>query len=125
MLRGGQSAGRSRMRVKQKMASPAVTIAPTDTLERAAAKMNAGKFRRLPVIERNKLVGIITDRDLRQHLGNLARTKVRAAMSANVVTVSPLTTLEHAAHLMLQHRVGGLPVVEEDGSVVGMVTTND
>ena len=113
------------MRVKQKMTAPPVTIAPTDTLEKAAAKMNAGKFRRLPVVEHGKLTGIITDRDLRQHLGHLAKTKVRAAMTTDVVTVSPLTTLEHAAHLMLQHRVGGLPVVEEDNTVVGIVTTSD
>lgn len=113
------------MRVKQKMTELPVTIAPNDTLEKAAAKMNAGKFRRLPVVEHSKLVGIITDRDLRQHLGHLAKTKVRDAMSENVVTVSPLTTLEHAAHLMLQHRVGGLPVVQEDGGVVGIVTTSD
>jgi acetoin utilization protein AcuB len=113
------------MRVKQKMTAPAVTVAPNDTLEKAAAKMNAGKFRRLPVVERGKLVGIVTDRDLRQHIGQLAKTKVRAVMSENVVTVSPLTTLEHAAHLMLQHRIGGMPVLTEDGTVAGIVTTSD
>jgi acetoin utilization protein AcuB len=113
------------MRVKQKMTAPAVTVAPNDTLEKAAAKMNAGKFRRLPVVEHGKLVGIVTDRDLRQHIGQLAKTKVRAVMTENVVTVSPLTTLEHAAHLMLQHRIGGMPVLTEEGTVAGIVTTSD
>ncbi len=113
------------MRVGQKMTRNPVTVGPNDTLDKAAAKMNAGHFRRLPVVDKSDVVGILTDRDLRQHLGYLDRTKVEAAMSRPVITVTPTTTLEHATHLMLQHKIGGLPVVDDDGVLVGIITASD
>ncbi len=113
------------MRVGQKMTHNPVTVGPTDTLDKAAKKMNAGRFRRLPVVEKGDVVGILTDRDLRQNLSHLDRTKISAVMSKPVVTVTPLTTLEHATHLMLQHKIGGLPVVDDHGALVGMITASD
>ena len=59
--------------------------------------MRKGGFRRLPVVKDGQLVGIITDRDLREYLGLLERTKVSAAMSENLMTVAPRTTFEQAA----------------------------
>lgn len=113
------------MRVGQKMTHNPVTVGPNDTLDKAAKKMNAGRFRRLPVVEKGDVVGILTDRDLRQNLSHLDRTKINAVMSKPVVTVTPLTTLEHATHLMLQHKIGGLPVVDDRGALVGMITASD
>jgi CBS domain-containing protein len=62
--------------------------------------MDAGQFRRLPVVENDKLVDIITERDLRQHGGYLDSTKVNVAMTSDPVTVNPRNTTEDAAHLM-------------------------
>src|SRR5208337_792427 len=99
------------MLVGKRMTPHPVTVAPNETLAAARAKMQAGQFRRLPVVQDGKLVGIVTDRDLRPHLGHEERTRVTAAMTEDLVTVTPATTLEYAAQLMLKRKIGGLPVV--------------
>jgi acetoin utilization protein AcuB len=87
--------------------------------------MTAGGFRRLPVMEGDKkLVGMISERDVRQHLGYLAETKVNAAMASSPVSIPEFETAESATKLMLQHNIGGLPVIN-DGRVVGILTTTD
>jgi len=101
-----------------------VFVTPHDTLAKAKALMDAGHFRRLPVIDNGMLEAIITERDLRQHLGYLNSTKVSAAMTANPITITSRTTAEDAARLMLQHKIGGLPVVE-NGKLVGILSTSD
>lgn len=101
-----------------------VFVTPHDTLAKAKSLMDAGHFRRLPVIENGKLEAIITERDLRQHLGHLDATKVSAAMTPDPITITSRITAEDAARLMLQHKIGGLPVVE-NGKLVGIVSTSD
>ncbi len=112
------------MLVGKRMQKKPVTIGPEDHLATVQKKMTEGGFRRTPVVENGRLVGIVTDKDLRQHLGYLERTKVNVAMSEKLVTVAPQTTLEGAAELLLKHKIGGLPVVEE-GQLVGIITTSD
>jgi acetoin utilization protein AcuB len=86
--------------------------------------MKAGGFRRLPVIESGKLIGIITDRDLRAHRGYWEHTKVNGVMTEKVFTVGLDTTLEEAAQIMLQKQIGGLPVVD-DKRLVGIISASD
>lgn len=112
------------MLVRHRMTQHPVTVSPQDTLATAQQKMTAGHFRRLPVVHDGTLVGILTDRDVRRHVGVEERTRVGAAMTETPLTVSPLTTAEEAVQLMLRHQVGGLPVVE-NGKVVGILTTSD
>lgn len=112
------------MLVGKRMSKELVTITPGDYLAAAQAKMQTGKFRRLPVVRDGELVGIITDRDLRQHTGFFERTKVNAVMTENLVTVKPQSTLEEAAQLLLKHKIGGLPVVENK-KLIGIITTSD
>jgi acetoin utilization protein AcuB len=112
------------MFVNQWMKTNPVTVTSEDYLATAQEKMRAGSFRHLPVVDDGKLIGIITDRDLRQHLGHLERTKVNAATTENAVTVGPRTTLEEAAKLLLKHKINGLPVVD-GGRLTGMITTSD
>ncbi len=112
------------MLVRHRMTQHPVTVSPQDTLATAQQKMTAGHFRRLPVVHDGTLVGILTDRDVRRHVGVEERTRVAAAMTETPLTVSPLTTVEEAVQLMLRHQVGGLPVVE-NGKVVGILTTSD
>lgn len=112
------------MLVGNRMTKEPFTIAPDDLLVGASCKMQAGGFRRLPVLKDGKLVGIVTERDLREHRGHLGHTKVNGAMSESLLTVSPLTTLEEAAQIMLERQIGGLPVVE-DGRLVGIITASD
>jgi len=86
--------------------------------------MQKGGFRRLPVVSDGQLVGVITDRDMREHAGYLDRTKVTTAMSKKPTTVTPATTVEAAAQLLLKQKIGGLPVVEKS-HLVGIITTSD
>jgi acetoin utilization protein AcuB len=87
--------------------------------------MAEGSFRRLPVVQCGRLVGIVTDRDLRRATNSpfvlrerwyddliLDQVKVWGAMTANPVTVAPGDPLVVASQLMRDHRIGGLPVVE-------------
>lgn len=101
-----------------------ITITPQETLATAQERMQAGRFRRLPVVQDDKLVGIITDRDIRRHVGAEGRTRVVAAMSERPLTVSPVMTVEETVRLMLRHQISGLPVVDE-GQLVGILTTSD
>jgi acetoin utilization protein AcuB len=86
--------------------------------------MGKGNFRRLPVVENGQLVGIITDRDLRQHVGQLEHTRIDAVMAKPVITVAPDMLLDQAANLLVRHKVGGLPVMEH-GKLVGIITAID
>jgi acetoin utilization protein AcuB len=112
------------MLVRHRMTQQPVTVSPQDTLATAQEKMTAGHFRRVPVVHEGVLVGILTDRDLRRHVGVEERTRVGAAMTETPLTVSPQTTVEEAVQLMLKHQISGLPVVE-NGKVVGIITTSD
>lgn len=112
------------MIVGNRMTKEPITVAPDDLLIRASHKMLAGGFRRLPVVSNGKLVGIVTERDLREHRGHLEHTKVNGAMTENPVTVSPATTLEEAAQILLERQIGGLPVVA-DGRLIGIITASD
>ena len=95
-----------------------------DTLANSKAVMDEGRFRRLPVVEDGRLVGILTERDIREHLGYLGSTRVNAAMRTALIKVTPYDTVETAAQLMLKHKIGGLPITAE-GKLVGIVTTSD
>ncbi|HEX2932920.1 MAG TPA: CBS domain-containing protein [Candidatus Binatia bacterium] len=112
------------MLVKNRMTKQPVTVGPEDLLIDAFGKMKTGGFRRLPVIESGKVIGIITDRDLRAHRGYWEHTKVNGVMTEKVFTVGLDTTLEEAAQIMLQKQIGGLPVVD-DKRLVGIISASD
>ena len=112
------------MEIAKWMSRSPTCVRPDDTLAAAKKLMDAGRFRRLPVVESEKLIGIITERDLRQHWGYLDATKVNAAMTPDPLTVTPRDTAENAARLMLQHKIGGLPVVD-NSELVGILSTSD
>ena len=112
------------MQIVNLMTSGPATIHPRENLSKAKSIMDAGHFRRVPVVEDGRLVGILTERDLREYTGYLESTRVNAAMSTVLVTVTPHNTVEEAARLMLKHKIGGLPIVA-DGTLVGIVTTSD
>jgi acetoin utilization protein AcuB len=101
-----------------------VTVGPNQTLAEARRMMEKGNFRRLPVVESERLVGIITDRDLRQHIGQLEHTRVDAIMAKPVITATPGMLLDQAANIFVKHKVGGLPVME-GGKLVGIITAID
>ena len=112
------------MQIVNLMTPDPVTIDQRETLSKAKAIMDVGGFRRVPVVDNGRLVGILTERDLRKYSGFLEATRVNAAMRTTLITVTPHDTVEDAARLMLKHKIGGLPIVAE-GKLVGIVTTTD
>jgi acetoin utilization protein AcuB len=112
------------MLVSNRMTKDPVIVSPDDLLIQARLKIQKGNFRQLPVVADGQLVGIITDRDMREHAGYLDRTEVKAVMSRKPLSVTPAMTLEAAAQLLLKHKIGGLPVVE-NVRVVGIITRSD
>jgi len=126
------------MRVNDIMTSPALVIGPTTTVPEAIALMKEHHIRHLPVVEDDRLVGMISRGDLREasitasinadsyelHF-MLSRLTIGKLMSRKVFTVTPDAPLVHAAELMTEHKIAGLPVVDEKASVVGIVTESD
>ena len=124
------------MLVKEKMTPNPVCITKETTLANALQLMREHKIRRLPVLEGNNLVGIVTDRDLREVTPSpatslsmheltylLAKTKIGSILpkKGNVITIDADAFLEEAALLMRDHKIGGIPVVE-DGILIGIIT---
>ncbi|HWO41335.1 MAG TPA: CBS domain-containing protein [Candidatus Eisenbacteria bacterium] len=111
------------MTVGDRMTKHPSTVFPGDTLAQAQDKLRAGGFRQLPVVENGRLLGILTDRDLRAHGRNIV-AKVQSAMTSEVITVSPETPIEEAARLLLKQKIGALPVLERN-ELVGIISTSD
>jgi acetoin utilization protein AcuB len=118
------SGGEASMDITQAMTPNPVTIRSDATLAKANSLMDAGGFRRLPVVENGRLIGILTERDLHEHLGYLGNTVVSAVMSTRLITVTAKDTVEEAARTMLKHKIGALPVLQ-NGSLMGIVTASD
>jgi acetoin utilization protein AcuB len=112
------------MEVARWMTRSPVVVESNERLATVRRKMDQGNFHRVPVVDSGKLVGIVSDRDLREHVGSLEDVKVNGAMTEPVVSVAPTTMLEEAANLLVKHKIGGLPVVEQ-GKVVGIITATD
>lgn len=101
-----------------------VTIAPGALLDEAHALMQEHQIRHLPVVEHGKLVGMLSSADLGPHVGQLARTKVNAAMTPDPVAIAASVDAATAARLMLERRVRALPVVDGE-QVVGVLSASD
>jgi acetoin utilization protein AcuB len=118
------------MYVREWMTSPAIVITAALPVQAALELMNSRSVRRLPVIERGRLVGIVTRSDLHAVLGIERATRrghgktVADVMARAPESVSADDTLERAAQIMLRHKVSGLPVVDGD-RVAGILTESD
>ncbi|HTW86828.1 MAG TPA: CBS domain-containing protein [Candidatus Binataceae bacterium] len=113
-----------RRRVSGWMTTNPTTVTPDEKLSNIELIMQEGGYRSVPVVKDGKLIGIVTERDLRRHTGYLPHTEAKMAMSEEVLTVTPATPIEEAARLLRERKIGALPVVE-DGTLVGIVSTTD
>ncbi|MFZ5449383.1 MAG: CBS and ACT domain-containing protein [Thermodesulfobacteriota bacterium] len=114
------------MLVGQIMSHKIVTISPNKLVGQALKLMQKHKIRHLPVVEKNRMVGWITSRDLREVLlaSMLEEIKVGDVMVQAPLSVTPDTEVEEAARLIHEHKIGGMPVVEGD-RLMGVITMQD
>jgi len=106
------------------MSAHPYTIAPDEPLTTACARMQRHKVRSLPVAEGDKLLGIVTDRDVRTHLKYLESTTARQAMATAPLTVTPDTSIWDAARILRERKIGALPVIRDD-RLAGIISTSD
>lgn len=108
------------------MTTAVVTVKASQTLEEASATMHAGVFRHLPVVDaRGKLVGILSDRDLLRAQGRPKGTIIAEVMTRDLISVTADTPAHVAARAMLDDKIGSVPVLGEDGHLVGLLTETD
>ncbi len=108
------------------MITAVVTVRADETITEAHADMEMGMFRHLPVVDqRGRLVGILSDRDLLRALSRPSATTIAEVMTRDPVTVRANAPAHLAAQLMLDRKIGALPVVGEDGHMIGLVTVTD
>jgi CBS domain-containing protein len=125
------------MRIKDWMTSAPLTVSPATPVAKAHDLMLHRRIRHLPVVDDGRLVGIVTDRDIRTVLPSpatsfavgeirflLDKLKVGEVMTRSVITVSPEERLSEAVRLMLDNKFGSVPVVD-GGLLVGIVTELD
>ncbi len=121
----------NRVSVSNYMTPMPYTVRPEERLDQAVALMSAFKVRHLPVLDGDKLVGILADRDLRlaQKLRDqdpgLAESSVADLMEHRVYTVTPQTQLSTVAAHMAEHRLEAALIVHEDGRLIGIFTDLD
>lgn len=124
--------------VAERMTRSPVSVMAGDGIKDAIEKMKKGRFRHLPVVDEDGLlIGMLSDRDIRLIRPSLAfvsaedavlqlwSASVRQAAVFDPVTIYPEALLEQAAELMLRWEVGGLPVVDKAGALVGIITYTD
>jgi acetoin utilization protein AcuB len=120
------------------MSTNVVTVDIDATMQHAINLTMDHSVKILPVLEQRRLVGIVTDRDLRraspadnvlldirQIMHHLSRVQVRTIMTRDPITVPPDFTVEETAEVLLKHDISGCPVVDESGGLVGIITKND
>jgi acetoin utilization protein AcuB len=123
--------------VKDWMTTSVVTISKNTTLPQARQIMLQHNIRHLPVVDDGELVGIVTWGDIRRESASNATSltpwelntildalPVRRFMTASPLTVTPLTGVARAAQIMVEEKIGGLPVMDQ-GRLVGIITESD
>ncbi len=127
------------MLVCEKMTTPVLTLPAAASFQEAFKLMHDRKIRRIPVVDQQqRLIGIISERDLLHAAPSPAtslsiwemnyllwKLTVGDLMTKQVFVVDPDTAIEDAAQLMLEHKIGGLPVVDADEHVIGVITETD
>ena len=124
--------------VGELMSSNLLTLRDDASVGRAQAEMKLGRIRHMPVLDGDRLVGVVSQRDLlaaslskaldfeaKERRVFLKSVAVEEAMTRDPVTVSPGTTAGDAARLLVRRKIGCLPVVDAKGATVGLVTETD
>ena len=126
------------MLVANWMSKNIITVDQKDSMQDAMDLLKKNDIRMLPVMKKGKLVGIITDRDLKKASASdattleihemlylLTKIRVRDIMTKEVITVPPDFTVEETAQVLLRNKISGAPVVGANGQLAGTITQTD
>ncbi len=126
------------MLVKNWMSQTIISVELNDSIQKASQLFNEHRIRSLPVLDSGRLVGIVSDRDLKKasvsedsgldpneliYLNT--RIKIAEIMTADPLTASPDVTVDEIANIMYHKKISGMPVVNSSGELVGMITQGD
>ncbi len=126
------------MKVKELMTKIMFTVTPEDSVDKVFILFHFENIRHLPVVEKGKLTGIVSDRDLKKVLGSqkkmvvneegttvtISARKVKNIMRRGVVTIGPEQRVADAAAIMAKRKIGALPVIKKE-KLVGILTATD
>ncbi|NDY43233.1 CBS domain-containing protein [Dissulfurirhabdus thermomarina] len=126
------------MLVKEWMATKPITVEENTSIMKATQLMKEHGIRRIPVVRKNKLVGIVSDRDVKEAAPSkatsldvhelyylLSEIKVKDIMTPDPITLRENDSVEKAAVIMLENKISGLPVVNDKMQVTGIITQSD
>jgi len=116
------------MQVGKRMTTSVVTVQPRDRIDEARALFSRHGIRHLPVVEYGRLVGMVAERDLRMAEavgGGAGPLLIADIMTGNLISVGTETSIERAAMLIADNKIGALPVVNDEDEVVGIITQSD
>jgi acetoin utilization protein AcuB len=126
------------MLVKEWMAVKPIVVDENMSIMKATQLMKEHGIRRIPVVRRNRLVGIVSDRDIKEAAPSkatsldvhelyylLSEIKIKDIMSSDPITLREDDSVEKAAVIMLENRISGLPVVDNQNRVLGLITQTD
>ena len=122
---------------KQLMSSPVTTLPPTTPISAAWELIHNRRFRHIPILsEQDKLIGILSDRDLfretisrltasNQPISRASGTTIQEVMITNILAASPETEIRAIARLLFEERIGAMPIVNDVEELVGILTRSD
>jgi len=127
------------MKVKELMTKKVITVHPEENVDRVFFLFHFERIRHIPVLEKGKVVGIISDRDIKKILGprketlekpdgtsiSISTRRVRNIMRRGVVTIGPKDKASDAAAIMVKRKIGALPVIDKNGKLAGIITASD
>ncbi|MBW2576265.1 MAG: CBS domain-containing protein [Deltaproteobacteria bacterium] len=126
------------MLAKHWMSKQVITIDANDSINNAIHLLKKHNIMMLPVMEQGKLVGIVTDRDIKSASASnaislemlellylISKIKIKDIMTKDPITVPLDYTIEETAEVLLKHKISGVPVIDHHGDIVGTITQND
>lgn len=130
------------MRIEEIMTTKVFTVEQHDLIDRVFFLINYEKIRHLPVVEKGKVIGIVSDRDLYKALGpksnsnaiegsiknselHVVNTRVQNIMRRGVITTTADAMVSEVAGIMAEHKIGAVPVINSNNKLVGIVSATD
>jgi acetoin utilization protein AcuB len=126
------------MLVKNWMSDKVITIDANDSMHNAIKLLKENDIRMLPVVSKGDLVGVVTDRDLKEASASdatsleihemlylISKIRVGDIMTKDPITVPPDFTVEETAEILLKNKISGAPVLDDQGKIVGTITQTD